>query len=408
MVPTPSLRAGAALCALVPLALASHAQTLVANDLAGGIVVETTGPPAPPCGYPTGPVVGGFPVPQPFACPVPGPPLAPLGGDVAVDRVTDTTWVTDGALIAGYGPPPLGAIFSSYLALGFPVPGPITGMGFDGAAGILWITDGVLVAGIAPPAPGCPLPPAVLVAPFPIAPPGGLATDIDWDPTTASLFVCDAGGFVSNWLPGGAPGPFAPFAVAFCPLAPLVGLAVDAGASAVLPIPVLWVTDGATIAYTDALGAPAPATFYSTVACQPTAAPLNGLAATARPIAYGFGGDTTGAPAPVLGAVAQAITPSPGFALTVAGSIPGSVAVFAASLGALCPPFLLYGALPIQITPAPLFLLGAAPVGAGGAAILPAPIALPFGATFFVQAFVLTPVPGRQITNALEFTVSPP
>lgn len=400
--------------ALALLPLASNAQTLLGHAGGAATVFETTGPPVGPCLYPTGPIVGVFPTLQAFPCPTPGAPIAPLAGDVAVNRVTNTSWVTDGMFISGYTP--AGVVFNSFLALGPVLPAPLTGLGFDGPGGVLWATDGALVTGVTPPAAGCfPGPAAVVFPPFPIGPLAGPATDIDWDPTTGLLWVCDAGGLVSNWFPGGLPGPFPPFVVpAFCPLGPLTGIAVDSGASAALPPTVLWVTDGAMIAYVmtpPPLPGPAPLTFHTTVPCQPTVAPLTGLAMTARPIAYGFGADTTAAPAPVLGAIGQTVVPNPGFAFTVTGSVPGSTALVYASVGPLCPPFFLYGVLPLQILPAPLFFVGAMPIGAGGAGALAVPIApggLGLGVMYTVQSFVLTPIPSFQITNALEFTGNMP
>lgn len=230
-------------------------------------------------------------------------------GDVAVNRATNTTWVTDGLVISGYTP--AGVVFTTFLALGPVLPAPLTGLGFDGAAGILWATDGALVTGVLPPPAGCfPGPAAVVFPPFPIFPPGAIATDVEWDPVTGVLLVCDVAGFVSDWLIGGAPGPLPPFGAPFCPVGPLLGLAVDSGATALVGAPVVWVTEGFVIAYATPPGVPAPLTFHTTMPCQPTAAPLVGLAMTARPIAYGFGADTTGAPAPVLGAIGQTVVPN--------------------------------------------------------------------------------------------------
>ena len=93
-----------ALAALLALSLPGQAQTLYGLDGAGSLAVEIAGPPGGACAYPNGPLVSAFPTFAPYACPTPmtgGPPPAILG-DITVNRLTNTIWVTDGVLFTQY------------------------------------------------------------------------------------------------------------------------------------------------------------------------------------------------------------------------------------------------------------------------------------------------------------------
>ncbi len=397
-------RGGAAVLFALAFAASTHAQALVGFDGAAPAVVEFTGP-AGACGYPTGPVLGAFPTAAPFICPIAGPAPLPLG-DVAVDRIADTVFVTDGVIITEYTA--AGAPVNGFIVAGLGiVPGPLTGLGYDPLAGMLWITDGVFAAGILPPPPpGCAAP-LVAVPAFPLAA-AGLVTDIAWDPLTGSLFMCDLGGAITNVFPGGAPGPFGAFPAAaggcFGVAPGLQGIAVDTSG----PPGVLYVTDGLVVSYLLAVGAPAPPTFYSSAPCSATPALLNGLAFTARPINYGTGADTTGLLPPVAGAIGQSWSGNGGFALTLTGSVPGSFARALYSVGGpLCPAVPVLG-LPLLIAP-PINRLGTVPVSAVGFATVPASLAtVPPGISVFTQWVAITPVPSLQVSNGLEFTTTLP
>jgi hypothetical protein len=412
-------RAFGFLASLALLAGSASAQSLYGFDGGGSIVLQFTGPPAPPCGYPTGPILGiPFPSPMPFACPtaITGGPPPGIFGDIAVDKAADTIWVTDGFLLTEYTP--AGVVIRSFLLPpGLVVPGPLTGLGYDPTLGGLWVTDGLMGALIAPPPPpGCGGLPLVLFPAFPLIAGGGAPpfTDIEMDPFSGTLFLCDAGGVISNVVPpGGAPGPFAPFLAVggFCPLAaPLQGLGFDTAATPVNALPTLYVTDGFIVAYMLPGGPPAPPTFYTPAPCYPTPGPLLGLAFAARAIPYGPAGDNGGGIPPSIGSAGgQTVPGNAGFMITITGSPPGSAAFLFGSKGFLCPAPLFMG-VPIDITLAPLFILGSGFVPAAGTLAIAAPIppAAAPGAFFTAQWFVVTPAGSLQTTDGLAFTVSAP
>ena len=381
------------------------AQTLYGFD-AAGVALEFTGPPAPPCGYPSGPGVFGFPTPAPFLCATAGPVGLPLG-DIAVDKRNDTVWVTDGFVFTEYNA--AGAPIRSFPLPAF-APGPASGLGFDTIAGDLWVTDGAIAWSMTPPpAPACGVAPPVLTTPPFALPVPAFATDIEWDSRTGTLWVCDLSGQVTNVVVGGGFGPFGFFnGAALCPLAPaLQGIAVDDASAA---LGVVYVTDGVGVAYLDAAtgGGPAPLTFYTTANCfpQPSGGVLAGLAFTAHAIAYGAGSTNAGGVGPVLAGIGHTTSPNPGFAMALTGAAPGGLAaLFYGQIGAACPPIGVAGVSLLVIPP--LFAVGGSvPVPASGALTLAAPI--PPGivsASFFLQCVVVAP-PLLQLSNGLELTGS--
>ena len=146
-----SLLLGAALLS-APTAVFAQSLYSISGGIPGtSIVNEFTGPPGGACAYPNGPGLVAFATAVPFACPTvgPTPPAPSLLGDVAHDHKGDVVWATNGPLVTAYTP--AGAVITS-----FPTPaplGPLTGLGFNTAAGILWMTDGALVMGVAAPGP---------------------------------------------------------------------------------------------------------------------------------------------------------------------------------------------------------------------------------------------------------------
>jgi len=387
---------------------ALSAQSLYGISGPTATVVELTGPPAGACGYPSGPVVSSFPTAVPFVCPLPGPfgPSVIGVGDIAVNRRADEIWTTDGFVIGCYSR--AGAPIAGFpLPPGFALPGPILGMGWDAPGGRLWLTDGTFAAAIVPPPPpGCGGPPPAIAVPAFAITPGGTWTDIDWDSSTGSLFLCEALGGVTNLLPGGAPGPFAPYLSVACGLGAIGGIAVDAAAPA--GSGTVYLMSGGSRARTMPPGVlPAPPTFYTPVPCAAVpGGPYMGVAFAARAIAYG-----TSFPAGlVMGSKGESIAPNAGFGLTLSGAPPGSLAVCYANFGAACPPLALPAPVYLTLAPPPL-LLGGGVVGAGGglgvAAPIP-PIAPALG--IYAQWFVLPPVPAPPIwsTHALAFTTSAP
>lgn len=396
------LRAGAlSLC----LSSALIAQTLLGVDTAGALSVgEMTGPPAGPCGYPNGPLLSVFPYPQPFVCPLPGPALGAFAGDVGVDKLKDSVWVTDGSIVGNYDS--AGLALNGFVLPAFsPIGAPITGLGVDSAAGLLWLTDGSFAFAILPPPPpGC-APPALIVAPFALPPLAGIYSDIDWDAGTGTLFLSSSAGLIANVAIGGAPGPFGIYPAApFCALGALTGLAIDSGSPPGLVF--TYVTDGFTVGYSMPGGAPAPPSFYTPIPCFPYLGPppTSGLAFSARAITYG---SAMPPGASQIAGVGQSYTPNPGFAVALSGGWPGSIAVLEIAAAALCPPLPVLGGS-LYLTP-PLVFFGAkaAPLGT---AKFPAPIPnfVPPGSVYAQGAFV-APFPfALSSTPGLELSICRP
>lgn len=399
---------GALVLAVASPALAQSLYSLTGGLPGTSIVTEFTGPPGGACAYPNGPVLAAFPTFVPFGCPTVGPtPAAPaLLGDVAHDHVGDLVWATNGPLVTAYTP--AGAVVASFAT---PAPlGPLTGLGFDSAGGILWMTDGALVMGVIPPGPGC-LPPFVVMLPFPVPSPGPL-TDLDWDPATGTLFACDAAGFVTNFLPGGALGPFGVFpVVGLCGpalVAPLHGLAVDTATPSVFGVPLtLTITDGVTINRILPPGGPSLPTFYQPFPCYPVpGAPIKGLAQSLHGITYGGGCHTAGGAPAMIGSAGNSTTPGM-FTITLAGGPPGGSANLIFDLFAFCPPLAFKGC---PVYTAPTFLIGPLPIPATGAIALPAsiPPALPVGVGVYMQWICKDPGGGWALSPGLEFTLGLP
>jgi len=382
---------------LVLAARAGTAQSLYAFDPTL-TVSELTGPAGGPCLYPNGPVNSFFPA-GPGACPGPGPFLPPMG-DVAVNNLTDTIYVTNGAVISAY------SRFGVHLGTALPpIPG-LTGMGV-GVGGVLWITDG-FIYGAVPLGLGCPVAPLpFVIGPFPV-PIGpifaGPLGDIEWDTASASLVGCDATGLVGNWLPGGAAlGPYGVFAApAGCIPGPLVGIAMN---KALPGSGTVYVTNGAAVARLIPPGFPAPPTFYSPLPCFPvlTAAPIVGLAYAGRQITYGAGLDNSGLPAPFIDAVGESFVGNGAYAITLTGSVPGGTAFLRYSFVPACPPLFVLG-VPFYLG-APRFPLATVIVGAGGTASVAAPIpaAVPIPLGVYLQWIVLTGS-SLQVTSGAEFS----
>ncbi len=422
-----TLYSAAALAALTTASV--EAQTLYTLDGGAGIVDEITGPPAGFCGYPTGPLVGGFPYALGFVCaagtpPTPAPifPPAPFGiaGGMTTNPITDTVFVTDGFVITEYtsGGGPIAGWPAATLA------GPITGMAFDGAAGMLFITDGAFCAGLFPPAGGCAAP-IVAIPPWPALPAGSpLITGLAWDPG-GFLWAVDVGGVVSM-IPVGGPGgpafPVVPDPVcgALGGFGPMQGIALD---TASLPglgggPPALYVTDGAIIVYLVPGGGPAAPTFYTTANCLPVpGGPISGLAYTSHGIVYGKGTDPTGILPPTAATKGQFTSPSGPVAIDLAGAdpTPGGMTVLTLSLGfpfgagAACPPIPGLGGNLIQVAPPFAFTLGPFPIPPSGAVTLPGAIPPGFaGIQIMGQWFVGKGSGGIQTSNGVEFTIGIP
>jgi len=384
------------------------AQTAYTWNPTTGLVSEYHGgPDASTCGYPTGPGLSSFAVPSGSPCPEPLPigVFAPTPGGVAYDSASDTVLVSDGTVVARYTA--AGAFLGSALS-----PLPVFGMGMDSLAGLLWCTDGgTLAYALTPPAPGsCGAAAAIAVPPFPIPGPGPFL-DIDWEPVTGSLFAGAFPGTISNFLPGGAPGPFGmyPLLPGACFVVPLIfGLAVHDGA----PPGTLLVTNGFATSVIVPGGGPAPTSFTFPFSCAPNPAPTRDLAFAAHGVPYGLGVDPDGLAAPVAATSGPSTTPSALFTHTLTSAAPGGIAALVLSTGFACPPFPLLG-VPAFISPSgPTPILATVPVGPLGTVVLTTPIppGVALGVPLFDQWFVLKPLGPSplQVSNAVAFTTASP
>ena len=397
------------LAGLTLAAGSAQAQTLLGYDSAGMIVDEFHGGPSSAlCGYPSGPKVGGF-VVLPGVCPAPVPvapgPGAP--GGIAYDSMADIAFVSDGFLIGAY-------TMGGLLTDSFASPMPVFGMGFDPGTGLLWCTDGGgLAYALAVPPPGtCGGPTALAVPPFPIPGPGPFS-DIDWDPASGSLFACDLGGMITNFMPGGGPGPFGiyPNSGAGIPLgAPLVGLTVD-DASPFGPGH-LYVTDGFM---TEAIlpgGAPAPPTFTVPFPAFPNPGLYNGLAFAAHGVSYGTGFDPDGLAAPVSTTFGASTTPSATFGHTLTSAVGGGLAVLVLGTTPACPTIPILGTPSYLVPFGPILTVATVPVPATGTVVLPTPLpaGLVPGTTLYDQWFILKPAGPSplQSSNGIGFRIALP
>jgi hypothetical protein len=425
---------------LVALAFApvSTGQTLYGVDGPAATVweFEASAPGAPcaqpnPLGAPPWPYLTPPPPTCPPLTPMPGP-FPPAGaaiiGDIAVNTITDTVFVTDGAIIGEYvGDPPCGGAVPP----GFPVNsffppfpiGALTGMGMDSAAGVLWVTDGLFIGGMIPPPAGTCGPAVVAFPPFIAILPAfaGILTDITWDPFTGSFWACDTAGFVHNIAIGGAPaGPPFPVAPGPCfPAGPAVlqGIAYDRATPSPIgsPIPRLWVTDGFVVGYLDIGGAPAgpPGNFYAPTPCSPwPGPPTSGLAMASHGGTYGFPRVAT-----TLTTFGQSVLGSGTFGVEFTGTAPGST-VFAIvgfsfpGPGFFCPPAPAGGTF-LWVDPTPpgtVVTIGPLPPGCFAIpAALPAAAALN-GLNVFVQAVDVPPggLPAVDASAGMFFTLTAP
>lgn len=401
-------------------------QSLVTMDTAGNVDGFTD--PAGACNYPGGPqlsqanyVSGAPPGCAAPAGPVPGPPA--LVGDIAVNLIDDTFWITDGFSVTEYDSP--ATAFNGFDASpGIYLNNPITGLGFNSAINTLWMTDGVRAIEVIPPSEGtCPSFATTVTPPFdlPVTPPNQ-ATDISWDPITSSLFVCDDAGFVHNVLPGGAAGPFPTFQPATsapCALGgSLQGLVVDRAANVA---GTMWVTDGSTIYYVSAAtGGPANPTFYAPNACSfgTGFGTMMGLAANYT--AIGFGSPSGGQNPfpfpfngfPAIGSSGHSIVPNPGFELAVAGARVGELGALYIGVESICPGIPIdNGELLINLGTS--FFIASFVADENGLATVPLPLppGLKTGVTLMAQMILLeldfaTPFFGISTTRGLAFTTT--
>lgn len=325
-----------AAAALLAVPSAAFAQSLWGVDGPSTKASNTAGPPGCSACPIAGPLVvthdytlpngGSCALPVPFPGPSfgPGPDL----GDITVNRVADTVWVTDGARITGYDK-------QWNTIADFPDPSPVilTGLGYQ-APNVLWVTDGFFAMAVTPPA-GCGGFATIVAGPFPVAFGTflGLATDIDYDPCSNLLYLSYASGAVATQTTAGAPNGFFFPATGGCLLPFLSGIAVDGATPGTF-----FISDGLSVARVTAAGALAAPTTYAPCVCWPWAGAgiTSGLAFDATPIGTCKGSGPAGFTPPVLAATHQAISPNPNFGLSVTGAPASTVGLLVVG-PCLCP-----------------------------------------------------------------------
>jgi hypothetical protein len=405
-----------ALVALVGTSSAASAQSVYVVDGTAMTFSELTGPPDPAnCSYPNGPTISSFSYNVAGPCLPPGnfpQPPASFIGDIAVDRVNDEVYVTDGLTIGVYKAP-TGTMINAMPGTGLGV-GPLTGMGFDSALGVLWVTDGLMIGGVVPSPPGSCALPLPVGPPFVPLFPFGFITDVEWDAFGGLIWVCDSNGQVAAMFPGGAPMLPPYLAGKWCGLSSqLTGLAIDTAALPVALGPQLYVSDGFQIAYEPAGGvAPPFPTFYTPAPCYGVpGGPTQGLAFAARPITYGAAFDPSGLTPPNFTTWGQSVLPNPTFTLMLNGAVPAGRAWLVVGLGSACPPLNFKGN-PWYVLPFNLFV-GPFTVDAFGNVTLPAPLgppspAFPPSLSIYMQWVVQAPNGVWQTTEGLEMTLAIP
>ncbi|MFH2001050.1 MAG: hypothetical protein ABIK28_15315 [Planctomycetota bacterium] len=371
----------------------------------------------PPPGAMTNPMPYSMFLPAGPPPPIPGnlpfPPMAPLFGGSAVDN--------NGNILSGGPMFPVmihsdgltveivttaGAYVSSYAAGGGAIlPGTISGVGCDSLLDITWLTDGALCAGVGlPPAPG--VPPPMMVPPFPLPLLAGvLASGLDWDPFTGTLWFCDMAGMVTNCMVGGA------FLLTFpaAPLAgPLMGLTVNTTNGNI------QVTDGLMVAEFLPAGPLAPpGAFYLSANPYPImlwSAPVSGLGFSLNPQRYGAGWSAAGMPPAIGSGGGNSFAGNGGFFIQETGATPGSSAYLIYGFSPAVPGLPIGPGFPgasIWINPFFVIYLGSVP--ASGTFVLP--IAIPpvgaVGAPCFAQFLnILGLMPTKiELSDALSFTI---
>ena len=429
----------AGLVAVCLLGTTTAAQTLFTMDGVAGTVLHQQSSPsggacnAPnPSGAPAWPYVG-IPTcpPGPNPVPIAGPPGGLLG-DVAVDSVNNFVYVTDGVTIveaqAERPCPSLdGRIVNAYSVPAIPTPSggtmaALSGLGYDGTAGVMWVTDGVYIAGLTgfgAPTGTCPAPTIVHAAFRSGVTAAGFLTDVSWDPFTGSLWACDNIGKIHHILVGGGPaGPSITVSPGPCGLGSVLqGIAYDrATPGLTVPFRAVYVTDGFNIVYIDtSTGLPATpgsSPFYTPNACGIATQATNGLAYSSSAINYGSPRvDMT------IRSFGQSTSPGPSFGFEVDGTPTGTVIWLVANFlpggGPECPPLAAAGT-DVWVNPfPPAILMPLVSVG-GQCNPIPTPIpgGVPGGITVLVQlaAIDLSDPFGTALdaTEGMAFTIAVP
>ncbi|MAG58187.1 MAG: hypothetical protein CMJ83_18020 [Planctomycetes bacterium] len=283
--------------------------------------------------------------------------------------------------------------------------GPVTGMCMGTApvlgpappGGVLWVTDGLCIAGLTA------LPPyAVVLPPFPVLGIGGPLTGLDFDSATGLIMGVDVAGVTYSILPGGA---FAapPIPPAFPPIAPVVGNIVDENNGR------MYITDGFFVyPILPALAGPIPVG----AAPGPVGFPAYGATYLAEPLllpsACGCTGNTPLISTSTTAAGGSGIP----LAVNLSSAQPGSFAYLGVDVLCAAPPFAFAPACFWRLPLPPLLLLGPFPTNAVGAASFPVgplpPLAGVPGAVLYAQWAIgcaAAPV-GAELTDAMHIALS--
>lgn len=395
--------------AALGVAANANAQSLWGVHGASGQVVQVAGPSLEGVPGPSGPVTAALPIDAPFLCPTPTAwmPDVPVG-DVAVDRATDTLWVTDGNTIGHYTK--AGAVLGAF---DNPLTHMLRGLGWGLVDGqpVLWITDGYSVGGVQLPTfKACTATPLFTFPPRPVTSPGDPA-DVDFDPATVTLFFANLDGTITNETLDGALGPYGTFEPPpYCGTdtpAGFTGIAVDTSVAGVL-----YLTNGLQVLRIQMGGgfdSFAPGTFYSPMSFfdWPGEVPIAGLAFDASPVLFaepcGLARVT-----PEPGWVGQATSPNPNFALTLTNAEPGALAWLMIGADAVNPyvegtPFAL------SVWP-PVAALGPFPVDADGVVVIGAPLPERLGGVGYtaLAQWVVAGRDGAFVSAGLAMTFSMP
>jgi len=410
--------------AAMALQTPARSQGIYGIDTANGIVVERAG--SAGLAGPIVPADSFFSYERKFTCPAgagfkelalksrPGPHSV---GDVAVDRATDTIWVTDGEVVMEFdqfGEPLSAFLGSRAVHPSGVIPGLITGLCFSPGVD-LWITDGSTVTLVTPPFTTCTTPTTVLSFIVPAAVARGSITDLTWDPVTDTLWICSDSGYVSNVdvgpvLLGNPPvdGPGGSFlvggAVGTGLTTTLRGIARDNAAVNAIPgTTTLYVTDGITMARlttgVPGIGggiAPAPPTFYTPVSIFPLAPEqFSGIAFSARPVEYGIGAGLT------INAerIGQLAGPNPQFDILVRGAPPTAAIVGSLFIGGgvPAPPGTVVLGAPVWVFPLVALPLAFDPQGTARTNFtIPR---FPIGVSITFQGFALDPAAGTLLSS---------
>lgn len=350
------------------------------------------------CSLSPTPVLGDFPTGNSgsLPCSTAGFAADPLG-DIAFDPLEELIYVTDGSVLSSYELD--GTAVDSLQFISGYLPGPMKGLGCDstGSTIRLFATDGMDAVGFFGPA-GC------FGAGFSVAFPGtipaaspGLATDIDYDPFTDTLWSCDSAGWVTNFgvTSGG-------FISDFFVAPGLEGIAVDDATGNLL------ISDGTTVtAYTPA-GALAGDRFTVPQTFTPTGlADIRGIAFSSHAVPYGIG--STGLGMPAASAVGSSYLGNSSFEIELSGVAPGAACQCFWSTSPVCPVFLFGPSLlPVNVLP-PLQSLAPAVANASGFASTPAPLpaSLPVGFEVHMQ-WLAVGAAGLEVSAGLAWTTCMP